>query len=139
MKLDLSSLKKAVVTFEKTLSIASSEKMHALDKAVCDAVRAGAIQNFEFTYELCWKFMQRWLKENQIHDADLPRTRKELFRIAARNGLIRDPLPWFEYAEARNLISHTYSETIADTVFQAAVKFIADAQYCLRKLEEKND
>lgn len=43
-------------------------------------------------YEQCWKFIQRWNSENQSpEDADIPRTRKELFRVAARLELISDP------------------------------------------------
>jgi len=41
---------------------------------------------------------------------DLPRTRKELFRVAARDGLVRDPLIWFGFGDARNLTTHTYKE-----------------------------
>lgn len=105
-----------------------------------EVIRAGVIQNFEFTYELCWKFMQRWLKDNQNREeAGLPRTRKELFRMAARYELIKDPLPWFEYGDARNLTAHTYNEDKAEIVFKQAVQFVDDARYLLEQLERLND
>ena len=139
MILDLSSLIKAVKSLDKILNIALSNKMDKLDQDLKDAVRAGVIQNFEFTYELCWKFMQRWLKENQNkEEANFPRTRKDLFRIAAKCGLIKDPESWFVYGDARNLTAHTYSEDTAEIVFEAAVKFIGDAKYLLSKLEQNN-
>lgn len=38
--------------------------MDALDDVARNAVKAGGILHFEFTYELCWKFIKRWLNEN---------------------------------------------------------------------------
>ena len=140
MPLDLSSLKKAVYSLERTVRVACSDtKMKSLDQDQQYAIRAGVIQNFEFTYELCWKFIQRWLKENLPQDSsDLPRTRKDFFRVAAQRKLIGDPLPWFEYGDARNLTSHTYSEDKAEIVFQAAVHFVPEAKSLLRELERNN-
>lgn len=104
------------------------------------AIRAGVIQHFEFTYELCWKFIQRWIRMNKTpEDADCARTRKELFRMAARYGLIADPTPWFAYGEARNITSHTYNEETAEAVYEAALQFVADAKYLLAQLEKFND
>ena len=141
MKLDLSSLRKAIDSLEKTLKVAESKSLVAeLDNDVKDAIRAGVIQNFEFTYELCWKFMRRWLRENaDIEEAEYPRTRKELFRLAARSGLIKDPLSWFSYSDARNLTSHTYDEDKAESVYETAVGFLEDARYLLDRLQERND
>jgi nucleotidyltransferase substrate binding protein (TIGR01987 family) len=141
MKLDLSSLHKAIDSLERTLKVAENKSLVAeLDNDVKDAIRAGVIQNFEFTYELCWKFMRRWLKENaDIEEAEHPRTRKELFRLAARFGLIKQPLAWFSYGDARNLTSHTYDENKAESVYEAAVGFVEDARYLLDKLQELND
>ena len=141
MKLDLSSLHKAIDSLEKTLKVAENKVLAAeLDNDVKDAIRAGVIQNFEFTYELCWKFMRRWLKENaDVEEAEYPRTRKELFRLAARFGLIKEPLSWFSYSDARNLTSHTYDEDKAESVYETAVGFMEDARYLLDRLQERND
>jgi nucleotidyltransferase substrate binding protein (TIGR01987 family) len=141
MKLDLSSLRKAIDSLEKTLRVADNKVLAAeLDNDARDAIKAGVIQNFEFTYELCWKFMRRWLKENaDVEEAEYPRTRKELFRLAARFGLIKEPLSWFSYSDARNLTSHTYDENKAESVYKAAVSFLEDARYLLDRLQEHND
>jgi len=113
--------------------------MLRLDEKARNAIRAGVIQNFEFTYELCWKFMQRWIRLNSSPaDAD-PVTRKDLFRQAARLALIASPERWFDYAECRNITSHTYNEEDAERVFQAAERFIHDAQALLSRLEVAND
>jgi nucleotidyltransferase substrate binding protein (TIGR01987 family) len=141
MKLDLSSLRKAVDSLEKALRVAEDKALaDSLSSDAKDAIRAGVIQNFEFTYELCWKFMRRWLKENaDVEEAEYPRTRKELFRLAARFDLIKEPLSWFTYSDARNLTSHTYDEDKAETVYETAVDFIEDAKYLLERLQELND
>ncbi|MFW6209459.1 MAG: nucleotidyltransferase substrate binding protein, partial [Spirochaetota bacterium] len=47
--------------------------------------------------------------------------------------------PWFEYAEARIMTSHTYDEGSALSVFETAREFVIDAETLLRRLEELND
>jgi len=141
MPLDLSSLKKAVDAMERSLqAVSAGQNTPGWNNKLMETVRAGVIQNFEVAYELCWKFIQRWIRKNMTpEDADYPRTRKELFRLAARYGLIADPLPWFSYADARNLIAHTYDEEKAQSVYETASQFINDAKFLLQRLEEHND
>ena len=46
-----------------------------MDSDLFETVKAGVIQHFEVAYELCWKFIQRWIKENRTpEDASHPRT-----------------------------------------------------------------
>lgn len=140
MKLDLSSLQKAVSSLERAVRITEGKIAGGAGADEADVLKAGVIQNFEFTFELCWKFIQRWIRENRSQEeADHPRTRKELFRMAAMHGLITDPLPWFDYAEKRNLTSHTYDDATALAVYEAAARFLPDAVHLCRKLEELND
>jgi len=100
---------------------------------------ADAIQHFEIAYEQCWKSIQRWLQENatQADEAEKPRTRRELFRQASRAGLIPDPLPWFEYGNARNLTSHIYDEDQALQVLETAGRFLCDARTLLEVFEHE--
>jgi nucleotidyltransferase substrate binding protein (TIGR01987 family) len=140
MPLDLSSLRKGISSLRTAIEVADAKKMSVFDRATQDVIKAGVIQNFEFTYDLCWKFIQRWLKENHPgENADLPRARKELFRMAARYGLIDDPAPWFDYGDARNMTAHVYDERRAQIVYDVAVKFINEAEALLKCLEAKND
>ncbi len=139
MALELSSLEKALDALGRSLN-AARYNIESLSDDQRETMRAGVIQNFEISYEQCWKFIQRWLRENRSpEDADHPRTRKELFRLAARAGLIADPLPWFEYGDARNLTSHTYDAKQADIVYRAAENFAIDAKDLLSRLQERND
>ena len=87
MTLSLSSLEKAITALEKAVNAADSD-VAASHAEIAETIRSGVIQNFEVTYEQCWKFIQRWIRENRTpEDADLPRTRKDLFRLAARYKL----------------------------------------------------
>lgn len=139
MKLDLSSLGKAIESLEKTLKVAENKELAAgLDDDAKDAIRAGGIQNFEFTYELCWKFMRRWLGINVGSTYVDGVTRRELFRLSAENRLISDVDQWMEYHDARNETAHTYNEDTADDVFETSRIFLADAKKLLEALKERN-
>ena len=141
MALELISLEKAIASLSRSIQITrSAADDPALDPDLKATLRAGVIQNFKVAYELSWKFMQRWLRENQTpEEADFPRTRKELFRLAARSGLIPDPLPWFAYGDARNLTSHIYDVKKAEIVYLQALQFLSDAQILLEGLRAHND
>ncbi len=139
MALDLSSLQKAVGSLERAIKVADTMIKGAVDTDKEEVIRAGVIQNFEFTYELCWKFMKRWLETN-VGGATLDgASRKELFRIAAESQLINDVDDWMEYHEARNETSHTYDNDKADDVYKVSIKFANDAKQLLSILEKKND
>src|SRR4029077_12910616 len=79
-----------------------------------DQEQAGAIQSFEFSYELAWKAMKRILEKRGV-EVQSPR---DTFREAARNKLINDPEPWFVFLEKRNLTSHTYKEETALSIIR---------------------
>ncbi|MHC4511099.1 MAG: nucleotidyltransferase substrate binding protein [Planctomycetota bacterium] len=139
MKLDLSSLRKAVESLEKTLRVADDNTfMSRLNEDQKEAVRAGVIQNFEFTYELCWKFMRRWLEVNlgSVYVAGV--ARRQLFRLSAEHRLVSDVDRWMEYHDARNETAHTYDENTAADVFETAHPFLADARKLLEALEARN-
>jgi len=139
VKLDLSSLRKAIESLEKTLKVAENKELAAgLNDDAKDAIRAGGIQNFEFTYELCWKFMRRWLGINVGSTYVDGVTRRELFRLSAENRLISDVEQWMEYHDARNETVHTYNEDTADDVFETSRIFLADAKKLLEALKERN-
>ncbi len=139
MALDLSSLEKAVGMLKKAVDLTSPENLAAMTEDQQDLTKAGVIQYFEFTYELCWKFMKRWLEMNMGAVYVDGVTRRELFRLSAESGLISDVEQWMDYHHARNETSHTYARDTAEEIFQTAKTFLADAQTLLEHLEEKND
>lgn len=137
MALDPSSLRSSIVALERALEAATwVDGLDGTPLAVAETLRAGTIQTFEVAYEQSWKMLRRWLRENGVaEEADHPRTRKELFRLAAEAGLVDDPVRWFAYGDARNLTSHTYDGATADRVVAEAVRFVVDARALLDRLE----
>ncbi len=140
MVLELTSLKKALNSLERALSIEAklSAQQTFLDEEVA-LFKAGVIQNFEFSYELCWKFMKRWLESNANELLSIGISRKQLFRYACENGLITDFFAWLKYHEMRNKTSHTYDCLIAEEIFNCAGEFLRDAKNLLIALEQRND
>ncbi|WP_153725333.1 nucleotidyltransferase substrate binding protein [Heliorestis convoluta] len=138
--LDLSSLRKAVASLERALNFAQVRLANnniSLDEK--EVIQAGVIQNFEFTYELCWKFMKRWLELNLMPGLLDGATRKELFRHAVEQKLISDFSIWVKYHELRNTTSHTYNREVADEIYGMSKVFLEDALYLLKSLEVRND
>jgi nucleotidyltransferase substrate binding protein (TIGR01987 family) len=110
------------------------------DPILLEAARAGVVQHFEIAYESSWKLIQRWLQENgKREQAETPRSRADLFREAARSGLIDNPLQWIDYAKARNLTSHTYDKRDAQVAFDLAEPFVKDATRLLENLAARHD
>jgi nucleotidyltransferase substrate binding protein (TIGR01987 family) len=135
MLLDLSSLKKAVDSSDRAIKVAEGNKNSAQE----EVIRAGVIQNFEFTYELCWKFIKRWFELNATGASVDGVTRKELFRLAAESRLITGVENWFKYHTARNETAHAYDPAKAAEIYALAAPFAADAGKLLQVLEQRND
>ncbi len=140
MALDLSSLQKAIELLDNSInSCFDNQYNESLNKNDKETLKSGVIQKFEVAYELCWKFMKRWLENNVSGESVDGITRKELFRLSAESRLINDVEAWFKYNEERNKTTHTYDGEKAETVYEAAICFAKDARILLQRLEAKND
>jgi len=62
-----------------------------------DRDEAGAIQAFDFCFELAWKVMKFYLEEQGVETG----SPKDVFRKAAVEKLIRDPELWFVFQKKR--------------------------------------
>lgn len=132
MKFVITPLENALRQLEKSLVYLEGTK----DPALREQFRAAVIQAFEFSFELSWKFIKRYLEQFSLEKVD-GFTAKQLFRVAHEQGLIQHVDAWFKYLEKRNLTSHTYDGTIAERVYEGAKDFLGDARYLLKKLQEK--
>ena len=137
---DLTHLEKAIVSFAQLYPRVTDEQfMSQQDDIIRLGLQAGLIQNFEFTYDLSWKAMKRWLENNISPNAADGVARRELFRMAAENLLIEDVDEWMIYHAARNDSSHRYGMEIAGDVFRVLGDFGRAAQRLLAQLQKHND
>jgi nucleotidyltransferase substrate binding protein (TIGR01987 family) len=139
MTLDLSSLEKAVNSMSRAIKVSEAAIQDKVDTNLEEVIRAGVIQNFEFTYDQCVKFIKRWLEANTVGIVDDGTTFKNLLRMAVENQLIDNMDNWVEYRQARTNTSHTYDNDKANDVFDVAKSFFKDAQQLLSTLKKKND
>ena len=91
----------------------------ALGRVKDDLDRDGAIQRFEFSYELAWKTMKRILQ----HQGIIVNNPRATFREAALQGLINNPEQWFVFLEKRNQTVHVYDEDVAKEIFASLPAF----------------
>ncbi|MDR2438806.1 MAG: nucleotidyltransferase substrate binding protein [Planctomycetaceae bacterium] len=133
--LDISNLINAINSLESALNVYHRYKES--DEELRKTLRAGVIKKFEFTYELCWKFMKRWIEQNISPDMLDGTTRKELFRRAAENKLITDVETWFVFHHARNETSHIYDLQTAENVFAVVQDFLIHAKEFRNRLEQR--
>ena len=114
--LSLSPLRRALASLREGLGHEYTE-MH----------RDACIQRFEFSYELTWKTLRRFLSE--FAGAEERLTIPSIYRRAAREELLPSPVSsWMDYHRARNESSHVYDEGAARRVYESAALFLADAE-----------
>jgi len=140
MTLQLDSLRKSLHALSEVATVSGNdERMGQLTDVERVAIRAGVVQHFEITYELCWKLMARWLNANVSPGVADGVTRRQLFRLAAERRLIQDVGRWMDHHEGRNATSHIYDFDKAEAVYRATLDFVHDARALLRALEARND
>jgi nucleotidyltransferase substrate binding protein (TIGR01987 family) len=126
--IDYSSLEAAV----KALSIGFEE--HAAHPELL-TVRDGVIQRFEIAMDLSWELLSRTLRVKfKVQESEIL-TKKDIFRHAAKFGLIEDASAWFTHYDARNESSHIYDADMAQATFERARLFLLDSQWTLGKLQ----
>lgn len=131
MKLDLSSLQKALAALDRALARFATTPED-------EELRDACIQRFEFTYELAWKMLKRRLERDLPNPQEVDgMSYRTLIRVGAEQGLIDDVSAWFVYRDKRNLTSHTYDAAKAAEVSACLPQFAADARRLLEKLEAK--
>ena len=135
MKLDLTSLDNAAAQLEEALSLYYSD-VASEDPRLKRHLRAAVIQAFEFTYELSFKMLKRYLRLASANPAEINKfVFNDVIREACRQGLLKSELSeWMEFRRQRGTTSHTYDEEKAQEVFESIPDFLDEARYLLNRL-----
>lgn len=130
MALILDPLKNAYLSLTKAVDRA---KLNPEDLEVRDA----CIQRFEYTYELCIKFIKRYIETENPSPENVDQMNfRDLLRLAAEIGLVEKVELWFQFREAKNNTTYAYDEAKAIIVFNAIPSFIQQAGFLLEKLKK---
>ena len=138
MTIDLSSFSKAITQLEEALVYAASD-LAASDPRLARHLRAAAIQAFEFTYELSFKTLRRYLADTDPN----PKTIDELdfsglVRAGFARGLLNEEIAvWRKFREDRGTTSHAYDNDKAQEVFDHIPKFLAEAKSLRDRIEAR--
>lgn len=76
--------------------------------------RAGIVHAYEFTFELFWKFLQKYLDNLGILEEHGP---SAVIRTAYQNEYLDDGQEYMDMLRDRNLITHTYREAMAEEIY----------------------
>ncbi len=96
-----------------------------------EQLRDGLIQRFEFTYELSYKTLRRFIRETAPLPEEVDRMAfQDLIRSANQQGLLRGDWPaWHRYRDLRARTSHAYHAETAKAVAAAIPDFLAEAEF----------
>jgi nucleotidyltransferase substrate binding protein (TIGR01987 family) len=132
LSLDLTPLAKAVGQLGSAIQEQAAEPNRLL-------LRAGLIQTFEYTYELGYRVLKRYLESVAANPA-APEfsTFEGVIRLGDQAGLLLSPIAtWKTFRQARNDTSHTYREDKALDVLSRIPAFEKDVQFLLARLQER--
>ncbi len=133
-RLSLEALTAAVRQLEKGLD-------RAREAPADEVLRDGVIQRFEYTYELCWKTLKRYVQVylplgSLVDEMSL----QDLIRTGNEAGVLRSDWPaWKRFRELRGRTSHTYDRAKAEEVFAAIPDFLGEALHLLARLRERTE
>ncbi len=118
-----------LATFEQALS---TFKDALLDKPTL-LERDGAIQRFEYCFDLAWKTLKRYLEKRGIMELNSP---KSVFTAGYAEKIIDDELVWLTIIGRRNLSVHTYNQKLADTLFSELPAYYAAMLLLLQRMSD---
>lgn len=109
MEMKLKEFKKAIEGFSYLVSVDLKSLKNILDERLIDGIENGMIQKFEYSVEICWKLIKKFLKQTDGIDSNTPKQSVKEFYMA---GYIEEDnyLKLIDMIDNRNILSHTYDE-----------------------------
>lgn len=118
-----------------------AEGLDATEKSPADdLLRDGVIQRFEYTYELSWKMLKRYLTSVSAGTEEFEgMTFQQLIRTGSEKGLLLgDWRDWKRYRGARTSTSHLYNQKAAEAVYEVIPGFLKEARHLLKRLQTES-
>jgi nucleotidyltransferase substrate binding protein (TIGR01987 family) len=122
-------------------SNALARLVEAYEKAVANPddpsysfFRDSAIQRFEFTLEIAWKTVKTFLLQ---HEGIECRSPKGCIREYMAAGYLtpEQTTKLLKMIDDRNLVTHTYHEAVAETIFEHLGGYIALLSFMLKQIK----
>jgi nucleotidyltransferase substrate binding protein (TIGR01987 family) len=136
--MDISGYLNAIAQLEDALAYCKSEPAKQ-DPQLGLHLRAGAIQAFEFTYELSVKTLRRYIgtiASNDDYAGSL--SFNELIRAGYEEGLLNAELvEWKNFRTNRGTTSHSYDEVKAQAIYEAIPVFLEEAKFLADQLKNR--
>lgn len=110
--------KQRFVNLEKALSLLEESLKNPAELNPLE--QEGAVQRFEYTFELSWKTLKDFLEEGGV--IITPLTPRQVIKEAFAAKLIPDGTAWLKMLDARNLLSHTYNSSVFTDSLSAITK-----------------
>ena len=135
MTLNTDHLERCIDTLESALGMLIKTTPGNIEYEV---FRNAAVKGFELTLETSGKLLRKTLKPYFATPKEVDRlTFKELFRYAAKHGLISVEAVdrWFKYRDNRNTTAHDYGEGFAEETLALLPDFAADARALLEIIQ----
>ena len=136
--LDTIALEKAFTSLVETLrSLENQEWFNAQQLIIQDTLIAGAIQKFEFVYELDIKMLKRQLKRIASNNLDIDSANfRDVIHLSLQYGLIERMEDWLDYRKIRNITS--YDERKGQQVYNGIFDFLESSRFLLKQLQQRN-
>ena len=99
---------------DRLTEVINLSKQHTLNEFERDSL----IKRFEFSYEMAWKLMMSYEKENGITGV---LGSKDVIRQAFKLSLVSNGEAWLEMVDTRNRTSHLYDEEMAADVIDEII------------------
>lgn len=99
-------------------------------------VRDASIQRFEYSFESLWRLLKIYLKQSEGILCSSP---KQCFREGFKVGLlsVEQTEICLVMADDRNLTSHTYIESVANSIYQKLPSYVATMKTLLRSIQDR--
>ena len=131
-------LQYAMRSLEDALKYTRSGEFQGLGIEFKSILISAVVQNFNLTFAVCRQMITQQLTDRLGKEAASGKSTEDIFRAAAKEGMITNINHWLEYIDCEHL---NPSSNLALRTFEKASVFLADASVLLNTcvIRQKNE